>query len=158
MVHHLCLKIGVLFAKLQFVLARRHNHIGYVDMPEAPVLIGFPLIGSNQIFVLRLDQSYVLLITLHELHSVVETMLIFFREAFDDQQLCLVIIAQQLLQSQIMLGQDFVYHRAGVIWLNFLLYLVQEYWIILIRHIVLFYLLHKNFILFQQILLLALLL
>jgi hypothetical protein len=49
-----------------------------------------------------------------------------------------------------MLGQYFVYYRTKVIFLHFLLRLVvlfENYRIILMRHVVLFYLLQKNFFL-----------
>lgn len=59
-----------------------------------------------------------------------------------------------------MLGQYFVYYRTKVIFLHFLLRLVvlfENYRIILMRHVVLFYLLQKNFFLNLLILTLALL-
>lgn len=54
--------------------------------------------------------DYLLLTSLHVLHSVVQLMLVLLRQALDDHQLRLVIKAQQLLECQVMLFENLMNH------------------------------------------------
>lgn len=70
------------------------------------------LVVSDQL--LDLLQGSILLIYLlrgfHELHGVVQLVLVFLSKGFYYHQFSLVIIAQQLLKCQIMLSQNFMNH------------------------------------------------
>ena len=71
------------------------------------------LIVSNQLLDLlegTVLLQHLLLAALHELHGVVQFVLVLFRKTLDNHQLGLVVIAQKFLQSQVMLGKDFMNH------------------------------------------------